>query len=142
MENKDRPACVFALRAKRDELLVYLNRLDADREETVLALMCLDGAIDVFVSPKVDTGRYAPVTTGPRRVFNSFLGQHLRASNGPVSLGPVAKAWLIHIGEESTKESRNNARVRIRNKFDTLVRVGVLEEVRTSHVYKHWQLIR
>ena len=142
MERKARPHAVSGLRAKRDELLVHLRRLDNEREQVVAALVCLDGAIDLFVRPTIDTERYAPVEVGTQRMFNLFVGGFLRACNGPVSLGPVAKAWLAHLGEESTKESRNGARVRVRNKFDTLVRVGVLEEVRTSRAYKHWQLIR
>lgn len=142
MERKARSHTVSGLRAKRAELLVHLRRLDSEREQVVAALLCLDGAIDLFVSPSIDTGRYAPVEVGTQRMFNRFVGDFLRASNGPVSLGTIAKAWLDHLGEESTKESRNNARVRIRNKFDTLVRVGVLEEVLTSSAYKHWQLIR
>jgi hypothetical protein len=121
-----RPQAVFGLKAKRAELLRFLDKLDSERHAVLRAVSDIDSALSLFTTSRFDMTRYENPSPGSQVEFRSFVREYLLSTKGPVSIGDTALSWMQHYGITPEYRNKRTARSRVRAYFYKLHDNGML----------------
>ena len=141
MKKIAKPHTVSGLHAKRDEVLAFLKRLDAERASVLRSLAHIDATLDLFVNSEPDLGRYAVPDSGSMTEFRGFVADLLKGRDKPISIIGTADLWVKHRGLEPNRPNRNRARSRVDGYFRKLVEKGILERVGNEGQSALWELV-
>ena len=91
----ERPNTISGLRAKRDELVKYREKLEGDIRTLVCDIDHLEAAIRIFDPDDTQESmrRYAAFHRSPRGHSTRFILSQLRETKGPLTSRQLADMW-------------------------------------------------
>ncbi len=126
----ERPNTVSGLVAKRDELVKYRERLEADIRALVCDIDHLEAAIRIFDPEDTPEARmrYAALHRAPKGQSTRFILSSLREASGPLTSRQLADLWCVDRGLVAKPSTVSMLRKRMGATLKVLHNKGVVQQ--------------